>query len=306
MGYISLVGLGVIGTPLAHLLYCYDKDNFALLADEIHADKLKKSTLYINKTVFSPKIFSNKDKLDKKIDIVFICVKNYSLEQTCKFLGDLIDCDTVIVPLQNGIYSKRYIKNIFPCNIVLDGFAQGPNTLRVPNGFVYQNAGAYCLGASTPDGIKYAEWTCKLLQTIGLDCIFDNDIEHAVWKKMMLNVAGNASTALTSIDYCMIKNSPEMQRVCRCVMNEFQRIAEKENILISQSDIEDNMNYLINYNEAKRTSMLEDVMNKRHTENEFLAGYLLRLANKHMISAPYIETLYLLIKIKEDVYMNLI
>lgn len=304
MRYIGLIGLGVIGTPLAHLLYKTYKDSFILVADEAHAEKLKKCDMYINKEKFAPRVIVNKQELDKKIDILFICVKNYSLELACESIRALVGENTVLVPLQNGIYAKDYLKKKFPDNILLEGFAQGPNTIRVPHGFVYQNPGVYHVGASCLENKLYAEKVYEMLLGLGIQCFYDEDIMHAVWKKMMLNVAGNAATALTGIDYCMIKYSDEMQKLCRDVMYEFKTVAEKESIQISEEDIADVMDYFRSYNEAKHTSMLEDVQNNRQTENEYIAGYIVRLAGNYGISVPRIEMLYRLMKIKEDVYLN--
>lgn len=50
--------------------------------------------------------------------------------------------------------------------------------------------------------------------------------------------------------------------------------------------------------------MLEDILNNRPTENEFLAGELVRLAEKHGLNTPMIKTLYFLIKIREEQYMT--
>jgi len=304
MACIGLIGLGVIGTPLAHLLYKCQKENFVLLTDEQHARAINKSTIYINKESFEPKVVIHREELCQPIDVLFLCVKNYSLGNTCEYLKEVITDNTVLVPLQNGIYANDYIKKQFPNNVVLEGFAQGPNTMRVANGFVYQNPGVYHIGTSDASSMACAERVCNLLKSIGIQCFFDSDIKHAIWKKMMLNVAGNASTALTGIDYCMIKNSGEMQAICRSIMEEFCLIAQRSGITISEKDIEDVLQYFITYNEAKHTSMLEDVLHRRQTENSFLAGYMVKISEEYGLSVPHIETIYLLMKIKEDVYLD--
>ena len=304
MGYIGLMGLGVIGTPLAHLLYKNYRDDFVLLSDETHAQKMRRGKVYINKEIFSPSIITKKEQMDSEIDIIFICVKNYSLKNACTTLKKVIGENTVLVPLQNGVYAKDYLKKHFPGNIILEGFAQGPNTIKMAHGFVYQNPGVYHIGASNLENKSCAEMVYKLLCDIGIQCYYDDDILHAVWKKMMLNVAGNASTALTGIDYCMIKYSVEMQELCHSIMHEFQEVALKEGIVITDQDIDDTMTYFLSYNEAKHTSMLEDVINQQQTENQYIAGYIVKLAKKNGVKIPRIETLYRLMKIKEDVYLG--
>jgi 2-dehydropantoate 2-reductase len=87
-------------------------------------------------------------------------------------------------------------------------------------------------------------------------------------------------------------------------MQEFKFVAATEDVLITKDDIQDVLDYYINYSESKLTSMLEDVMNRRPTENEYIAGYIKRLAEKNGVQAPFIDMLYSIMRIKEDVYMG--
>ena len=120
----------------------------------------------------------------------------------------------------------------------------------------------------------------------------------------MINVAGNALTALTDLDYVMMKNSPEAQKVCRTIMQEYKFVAATEDVLITEADISEAIGYFMNYSKSKLTSMLEDVMNRRQTENEYIAGYIKRLAEKNGVHAPFIDMLYSIMRIKEDVYLG--
>lgn len=55
-------------------------------------------------------------------------------------------------------------------------------------------------------------------------------------------------------------------------------VAQYENVELIKKDIDDVIDYYITYKGSKKTSMLEDIMNNRKTENEYLAGDLIRLA----------------------------
>ena len=52
--------------------------------------------------------------------------------------------------------------------------------------------------------------------------------------------------------------------------------------------------------------MLEDVLNHRKTENEYLAGELLNMAEKFELDLPITKTLYSLVSIKEKLYSRMI
>ena len=303
--YFALMGLGAVGTPLANLLYKQYGDNFILLSSKDFLHTLTNRPIYINGELFAPRIVSEKSELEGKIRCVFLCVKNYHVEAAVPFLKTLLDEECIIFPLQNGVYSFDYFSRHFPHNVVLEGFAKGPNTTLCENGFVYQRPGSFHVGSSNEMWKTAAQIVYKRMIEAGVECEYDDNVTREVWKKFMLNVAGNAVTALTGIDYAMFKNAPEAQEVCREVMREFLVVAERRGIHLEENDIEDVIQYYLSFKVSKHTSMLEDVLNHRRTENEFIAGYIRHLAQKMKIDTPRIDLLYSLMKIKESVYMKL-
>ena len=160
------------------------------------------------------------------------------------------------------------------------------------------------IGKTQTDKKDTAYKVFEILNNAGIDVVWEDNIKKMVWKKWMLNVAGNSITALTLADYSYFSRSDEIQRLCRNAMHEFLLVAQYENVDLIKKDIDDIINYYVNYRGKKKTSMLEDILHSRPTENEFLAGDLIRLAKKNGISTPMIETLYLLLKIRENQYIT--
>lgn len=298
----ALIGLGAIGTPIAHKLYMRYGDDFFLLADEERKMQLMKKDIHINGDVFRPMIFSESDRNVDSPELLIICVKNYSLETSLKSIVPFIERNTVILPLQNGIYAYEFFERCFPENPVLQGYIQGPNTERVADGFAYHNPGELHIGSSAHKG--QARAVVSYLEESGLRISYEEDIKHMVWKKWMLNVAGNSVTALTGADYSLFKYHPNLQAVCRQAMQEFLQIADVEGVGLTERDIDDVIEYYVSYLGSKKTSMLMDVMAERKTENDYLAGTALAVGKKHGISLPIINTLYDLMDVKEKIYME--
>lgn len=300
---IGLIGLGVIGSPIANSLYRYYGEHFFLVADEARREKLTRHKLTINEELFQPEIISSVTNAEEELDLLLVCIKNYHLEKSIDLLRNVISSRTVILPLQNGIYSYEFFCTHFPENIILRGYVQGPNTQKYGSNIKYTNSGTMHIGKTQVDMQERAREVFYLLENAGIDIIWEENIKKMVWKKWMLNVAGNSITALTLADYSYFKNSSDIRELCTQAMHEFLLVAQYENVNLMKSDIDDVIDYYINYKGRKKTSMLEDVLNNRKTENEFLAGDLIRLAEKHKINTPMIRTLYLLIKIREEQYM---
>ncbi len=299
---IALIGLGAIGTPIAHKLYNAYGENFTLVASGMFRNELENSNLIVNGQTFSPKIISDKSEAVNEIELLIVCVKNYDLAFAINDIKKVVTENTVILPLQNGIYSYKFFCEHFPNNQIVQGYVQGPNTHRMNNIIEYDNPGAMHIGKSDRSSESCVKNVHDLLSFAGVNISLEQDIRKMVWKKWMLNVAGNSVTALTSADYSMFKDVKELQVLCRKSMLEFLQIAEAENIGLTNSDIDDIIDYYVTYKGNKKTSMLEDVLNHRRTENEYLAGELLRHAENIGIDLPIIKTLYTLVDIKEKLY----
>ncbi len=301
---IALIGLGVIGAPIAHKLYQWDKSRFVLIADEERKGHLLEHEIKINGELFAPQIISDSKCLDEEIELLIVCVKNCSLERAIGDIRKVITERTIILPLENGIVAYRMLRKEFPNNIILEGYAQGPNTERITEGFSYQNPGAIHMGSSKTELCDAAIQVYLRLKHAGVNVVYEAEIRKMVWKKWMLNAAGNTVTALLEANYADFKKSVDLQNICRKIMLEFTRVAEMEHIHLSDEDIESVIKYYVNYNGQKCTSMLEDVLHKRRTENEYITGEVLRMAEKHRIAVPVNETMYLLIKAKESLYIK--
>lgn len=301
---IALIGLGAIGIPIAHKLYHTYANAFHLVLSGTRRKRFELKETKINNQRFSPHVISAKDEINKGLDLIIICVKNYDLEAALYDIRSVITTKTIILPLQNGIYAHEFLKKIFPENLVLEGYVQGPNTYCENGSYFYQNAGEMHIGSSNPIFSNLAEAVFKSLKDAGIEAHLEEDIRHMVWKKWMLNVAGNSITALTGADYSMFKYYNDLQQLCMTAMEEFIKVAEAECVRLDKNDVHDIIEYYVSYNGRKKTSMLMDVLNERKTENDYLAGKLLELADHHEIDVPVTKTLYCLMEVKERVYME--
>lgn len=213
----------------------------------------------------------------------------------------VISSKTILVPLQNGIYAYDYLLKKFPNNKCLRRYIQGPNTVISENDVTYKNSGALHIGSD--NNIKKVEEFEMYFRKASISLKLEKDIEHLVLKKWMLNVTGNYLTALTGTDYSLFQHSEDLRILSRKIMKEFIMIAELREIYLTERDIEDIIDYYTSYPHEKKTSMLVDVIQRKKTENEYIAGYALAIARENLLQTPLIEALFMLISIKESTYL---
>jgi phenylacetate-CoA ligase len=300
---IALVGLGAVGAPIAHRLFKKYGNDFVILSDYDHEQRLSEIR-EINGDPFNARIVTSAEQLEEKIDILIVCVKNYDLIASITSAESFISADTIIIPLQNGIWACRYLRNKYKYNVIAECYVRGPDTRRIYNGFEYNKSGVIHIGTSIPKEKNKLQFAYKVLKDSGLDIIFEEEIKKMVWRKWMLNVAGNTVTALTGASYRMFADSKDLQMICRQIMREFLLVANSEGVALTWVDIDEIIDYYCSFSTDKITSMLEDVKNEKHTENEYITGELLRMAEERGINIPINKTMYTLVKLKEYVYTS--
>ncbi len=122
------------------------------------------------------------------------------------------------------------------------------------------------------------------------------DIITKSWEKVLVNIGINALGALTRMPNGKLIESEELKSIMDGCINEAVKVAKSVKI-----GIEDK-NYLkIAYDVARKTatnknSMLQDILNGRQTEIEFINGRILKLGKKSGIKVPYNSLLTYLIR----------
>ena len=118
----------------------------------------------------------------------------------------------------------------------------------------------------------------------------------------MLNTCFNTLSAILLADYSAIANNSDFIRCVRIVAKEVQSVALAEDVILTQDDIERAIAGIVKYSDHGKTSMLQDVLAHRKTENSYFAGAVSRLGKKHGIETPICDFIQILLEAKRNVY----
>jgi 2-dehydropantoate 2-reductase len=243
-------------------------------------------------------------------DVVIITVKAHQVEAVVPDLPALLDANTVIVPMQNGIpwwyflrhggeYEGRYIRTVDPsgaiassigakrtigcvvypaCEIVEPGVIRHIEGNRFPIGELD--------GAITPR----AEQLSALFEAAGFKAPVLEDIRAELWLKLWGNLTFNPISALTRATLDRICADPNTRQLAANMMTEAQAIAGKLGITFRVS-LERRIEGAAKVGRHK-TSMLQDIEAGRATEVEALVGSVIELAQLTGTPVPHIEMVY--------------
>lgn len=297
----AVIGMGAVGTVYGNYLHREYGNNFAAIACGGRAENVRLNGAVLNGDKFYPRVVScAADGFSP--DLVIVCVKNYSLDSAIDNMRGIINKNTLILPLLNGVTATQRLKKAFPDNKVFYGLCVYIDAVRSKNGVKNTSRGIIQYGdADNTVPSESVQAVAKYLSQAGLHAEACPDMTRAIWKKWMLNVGCNQVSAVTGAAYSKMRIDTNLILFHEAMM-EVVAVAKACSINLTENDaleIEDNMR---TFSPDGKTSMLQDVEAKRKTEVDYFSGTVIKLGKKYNIPTPVNHVLYCLIKTKEQMY----
>ncbi|RHZ46633.1 ketopantoate reductase family protein [Aspergillus thermomutatus] len=215
--------------------------------------------------------------------------------------------ETAIVLAQNGIEIERDVAAEFPENPILSGVIYLPSTQTGPGIIDYPEMlnllelGTY--PANAPATHKAAaSKLVDLMNQGGGEAKLHDDIQIARWTKLLVNASWNPICALSmcSDGDFLFTSEPFAFELVWGIMMEIVALAKKVGIPgVDEEAARVRLQTATRRAETgtgRDPSMLQDVKQGRSFEVEAIVGNTVRLARKHEVSMPRLETVYALAK----------
>lgn len=218
-------------------------------------------------------------------DMVLICVKSNRTRDSAEILKDRIPKKALFATLQNGLGNVEILKEILGKNRIIGGVtSEGATSLDIGK---IRHAG---MGSTVFGPDKYfdnrLEELVSAFNESGFSTTSSDNVGELIWSKLIVNVGINALTAITGL-----KNGrlPEYEG-CLSIMKE----AVAEAVAVSKAKkinlvCDDPFEKVLEVCEATAeniASMLQDVLNKRPTEVDYINGAICREGKKEGIPTP--------------------
>jgi ketopantoate reductase/2-keto-4-pentenoate hydratase/2-oxohepta-3-ene-1,7-dioic acid hydratase in catechol pathway len=257
-----------------------------------------------------------------KQDLVILAVKAHHLDQVAKDIDHLLDAETVILTVQNGLpwwyfqrlggkYDSRKIESLDPTGILtkkidparLVGCVVYPAAAVTAPGVIRHVEGdRFLVGELDGKETDRVKRLHDVLIKTGLKSRVLKDIRGEIWLKAWDNLSFNPISALTHATLVQICQFPETRHLAARMMEEAETIAKKLGVSFRVS-IDKRIAGAESVG-AHKTSMLQDVEAGRALETEALVGSILEMAKITDTPAPAIESVYALVKLLNKVMLT--
>ena len=238
-------------------------------------------------------------------DIIFLCVKNYSLEQACKELEQAVTQDTIIVPVMNGADPGERTRKFLQKGTVVDSliyivaFANKDYSVTQQGDFANLRIGIKagcgqqgCVISDEENPKKVLE-VSEILSGAQIDHRVSGDIECDIWRKYILNCAYNVLTAFYNNNIGELRNDSKKDKEYEQLVYEAYEVAVKKGVHVTKEHADAIIRRFREELADDATSSLQrDVISGNPTELETFSGYIVREARRLGVNAPVSERMY--------------
>ncbi len=236
------------------------------------------------------------------VDLVIVATKFSGLNEALEEMQGLVGTQTIIFSVLNGISSEEYIKERYGDDNLLYCVALGMDAVREGTSLTYQHKGILKLGMLAKKQRPALAAVMALLEKAGIQYVIEEDILHALWAKLLLNVGINQTCMVYETNYGGAFTNEEARQDMFAAMHEVITVAQREGIKLTEADFEGCVKVLRGLSPEGLPSMRQDAMAKRKSEVELFAGTIIRLGAKHNVPTPVNQRYYDIIKAMEAKY----
>jgi 2-dehydropantoate 2-reductase len=301
---ITVVGAGAMGSLFGALLSESGTSVrlFDIWAEHIKAINENGLGIELDGKTRSVNVNATTDKKKiRKADLVIIFVKSNHTGDAARVASELVSSTGFVLTLQNGLGNADIIAEyINPGRIIVGSTSHGA-TILGPGLIRHAGIGPTLIGMWSGDEKAAAQSVAVVFNKAGIATETVDDIRSVVWKKLMINVGINAITALTGIKNGQILDLSSTRALVRAAVEEAIVVARTHGIKIPDNMVE-HVFQVAEVTGANRSSMGQDVDNKRQTEIGVINGAVVKEAQKLALDVPVNQTLTTLIETLQKHY----
>ena len=285
----AVIGSGAVGGYFAGVLKRSNNEVY-LLSRGKNLETIRDKGLKVitDKTEFiaRPDLASNLSDDFPKVEVVIVAVKAWQVRDILPEVGKLVDGNTVIIPLQNGVEAYPTLKERFPENATggvtrLICYVESPGTVRQV-GFTPFLAFGREDGKVTP---SMEEANTALLKA-GIRSTISRDISREIWTKFLIMATFGGIGSVTQAPIGVMRSVMETRLMMDRCMEEVISVARSFGINLGKEEKEAAWKWFDGLPFTSTSSTQSDVHSGRQSEIFDLSGAVLRLAAMHSVEVP--------------------
>lgn len=243
-----------------------------------------------NYTVFPLRAADMEDYLLQP-DVIFVCVKDYSLEPIIPFMKRISGTNTIIIPLLNIYGTGARIQAKIPEVLVTDGCIyisaeiKGPGTILL-SGDIFR----VVFGVRRPEDYTHIlEQVAADLESSDITAVLSENIQRDALQKFSYVSPMAACGAYYDINAGDAQREGIVRETFISLMREIETVAQAMGVDFSLDIVATNLAILDSLSPSASTSMQRDMRQDKKSEMDGLVFEVVRWGKKYGISVPTYE-----------------
>lgn len=286
-----IVGSGGTGATIGAYLAKASKD-VTFIARGNHLDAIKEKGLRIIRpddefTIYPAKV-ATLENYDEKPDVIFVCVKGYSLDSVIPQLKRIADENTVIIPILNIFGTGAMMQKHFDNTLVTDGCIYVAAQIKEP-GCIQMNGNILRVIFGVRDRSEYRKCLKDIENDLiesGIEGILSDNISRDALLKFSYVSPQGACGLYYNVPAGEIQKPGEIRECFAGLIREIDALANAMDINFEEDIVKRNLAILDGLSKDATTSLQRDIMAGRDSEIDGLIFEVVRLAEKYGVDAP--------------------
>ena len=243
-------------------------------------------------TVFPANATEDPAKVDP-VDLVLFCVKTYSTDDAAEAIRPVVNRQTTVLSLQNGVDAAERIGKVVGMEHVIGGATWLSSAVEAP-GVIRQISQfrRIVFGELTGERAGRIQSILEVLNSTGIDVEISENIQKILWTKFVFISAVSAFGSLTRLPMGDYRAVPETRHLISGIMQEVETLARAQNIPLDPDVVDKSLEFMDNAAAHIKPSMQLDVESGRRTELESMVGVIGRKGLELSVPTPVADFVY--------------
>ena len=221
-------------------------------------------------------------------DVIFVCVKGYSLEDTIPFIRRVAKSDTVVIPLLNIYGTGGRLQKQLPELLVTDGCIYIAGEIKEP-GCLWQNGDIFRVVFGVREPSEYREILAEVkkdLDDSGITGILSENIRRDALQKFSYVSPAAACGQYYDAMAGEMQKPGEVRDTFAALIHEIDILAEAMGIHFEVDIVQTNRDILDSLTPEASTSMQRDVKKGKSSEMDGLIFEVVRMGRQYKVELP--------------------
>ena len=257
----------------------------------MQADGLRMETTKKGNYTVKPVKATDMEHYGEHPDVIFVCVKGYSLEETIPFIRRVAKPETVVIPILNIYGTGGRLQERLPEHLVTDGCIYIAAEIRKP-GCLWQNGDIFRVVFGVRKPSEYREVLEKVRQDLedsGITAILSDNIQKDALQKFSYVSPAAACGQYYDAMAGDMQKPGEIRDTFAALIHEIDVLAEAMGIHFGVDIVQTNLDILDSLTPEASTSMQRDVKQGKASEMDGLIFEVVRMGRKYGVKLPVYE-----------------